>query len=33
MMARSLVAAPSDTLLRFWIRSLRRKVERAVDGG
>ena len=33
MMARSLVAAPSDTLLRFWIRSLRRKVERALDEG
>ena len=32
MMARSLLAAPSDTLLRFWIRGLRRKVERALDG-
>ncbi len=30
MMARSLLAAPSDTLLRFWIRRLRRKVERAL---
>ena len=30
MMARSLLAAPSDTLLRFWIRGLRRKVERAL---
>ena len=30
MMARSLVASPSDTLLRFWIRGLRRKVERAL---
>lgn len=30
MMARSLLAAPSDTLLRFWIRSLRRKVEKAL---
>ena len=33
MMARSLLAAPSDTLLRLWIRGLRRKVERALDGG
>lgn len=32
MMARSLLTAPSDTLLRFWIRGLRRKVERALDG-
>lgn len=30
MMARSLVAAPSDTLLRSWIRGLLRKVERAL---
>ena len=30
MMARSLLAAPSDALLRFWIRGLRRKVERAL---
>ena len=30
MMARSLVAAPSDMLLRLWIRGLRRKVERAL---
>ena len=30
MMARSLLVAPSDTLLRFWIRSLRRKVEKAL---
>ena len=30
MMARSLLAAPSDGLLRFWIRGLRRKVERAL---
>ena len=30
MMARSLLAAPSDTLLRFWIRGLRRKVEMAL---
>ena len=33
MMARSLLAAPSDTLLRFWIRGLRRKVEKALNGG
>ena len=33
MMARSLVAGPSDTLLRLWIRGLRRKVEKALDGG
>ena len=33
MMARSLLAGPSDTLLRFWIRGLRRKAERALDGG
>ena len=33
MMARSLVAAHSDTLLRYWIRSLRNKVEKALDGG
>jgi farnesyl-diphosphate farnesyltransferase len=32
MMARSLLAGPSDTLLRFWIRSLRRRVEKALDG-
>ena len=32
MMARSLVAAPSDTLLRFWIGRLRRKVEKALHG-
>ena len=32
MMARSLLAAPSDGLLRFWIRSLRGKVEKALDG-
>ena len=30
MMARSLLAAPSDAMLRFWIRGLRRKVERAL---
>ena len=30
MMARSLLAAPSDTLLRFWIGRLRRKVEKAL---
>ena len=30
MMARSLVAAPSDALLRFWIRGLRRRVEKAL---
>ena len=30
MMARSLLAAPSDALLRFWIRGLRRKVEKAL---
>ena len=30
MIARSLLAAPSDTLLRFWIRGLRRKVEKAL---
>ena len=33
MMARSLLAAPSDALLRFWIRGLRRKVETALNGG
>ena len=33
MMARSLLAEPSDTLLRLWIRGLRRKVERVLDGG
>ena len=33
MMARSLVAAPSDSSLRGWIRNLRRRVERALDGG
>ena len=32
MMARSLLAASSDTLLRSWIRRLRRKVEKALDG-
>ena len=32
MMARSLVAAPFDTLLRFWIRRLRRRVEKALNG-
>ena len=32
MMARSLLAAPSDALLRFWIRGLRRRVEQALDG-
>ena len=32
MMARSLLSAPSDTLLRLWIRGLRRRVERALDG-
>ena len=31
MMARSLLAAPSDALLRFWIRHLRCKAHRAVD--
>lgn len=30
MMARSLLAAPSDMALRFWIRRLRRKVEQAL---
>ena len=30
MMFRSLLAAPSDALLRFWIRGLRRKVEKAL---
>ena len=30
MMARSLVAAPSDALLRLWIRGLRRRVENAL---
>ena len=30
MMARSLLAAPSDALLRFWIRGLRRRVEKAL---
>ncbi len=30
MMARSVLAVPSDTLLRFWIRRLRRKVEKAL---
>ena len=33
MMARSLLAVPSDALLRLWIRGLRRKVEKALDGG
>ena len=33
MMARSLLAAPSDVLLRFWIRGLRRRVEGALGGG
>ena len=33
MMARSLLAAPSDALLRLWIRGLRRKVGKALDGG
>ncbi len=32
MMGRSLLVAPSDTLLRWWIRGLRRKVEKALDG-
>ena len=32
MLARSLPAAPSDTLLRYWIRSRRRQAERAVKG-
>ena len=32
MMARSIVVVSSDTLLRFWIRRLRRNVERALDG-
>ena len=32
MMVRSLVAVSSDTLLRFWIRRLRRKVEKALNG-
>lgn len=32
MMARSVLAAPSDTLLRFWIRRLRLKVEKALNG-
>ena len=30
MMARSVLAAPSDTLLRFWICCLRRRVEKAL---
>ena len=33
MMLRSLAAAPSDVMLRRWIRGLRRRVERALDGG
>ncbi len=33
MMTRSMVAVHSDTLLRQWIRCLRRKVERALRGG
>ena len=32
MMARSVLAAPSDTLLRFWIRCLRHRVEKALNG-
>ena len=32
MMMRSVVAVPSDALLRSWIRGLRRKVERALGG-
>ena len=32
MMARSLLAAPSDALLRYWIGRLRRKVERSLGG-
>ena len=32
MMARSLIAAPSNTLLRFWIRGLRGRVQRALRG-
>ncbi len=32
MMARSVLAAPSDVLLRFWIRNLRGKVEKALNG-
>lgn len=32
MMLRSLVAVHSDTLVRFWIRGLRRKVEGLLDG-
>ncbi len=32
MMARSMLAAPFDMLLRFWIRRLRRKVEKALNG-
>ena len=31
MMARSVLAAPSDSLLRFWVRNLRGKVERALN--
>ncbi len=33
MIARSLLASPSDALTRFWLRRLRRKVEQALDGG
>ncbi len=32
MLARSMLAVPSDGLLRFWIRGLRGKVERALNG-
>ena len=32
MMARSLIAVPSDTLLRLWIGGLRRRVEMALGG-
>ncbi len=32
MMMRSFVSAPSDTILRFWIRHLRHKVENALSG-
>ena len=32
MMARSVIAVPSDTLLRLWMGSLRKRVERALRG-
>ena len=33
MMARSIVAVSSDSMLRYWIRRLRRNVVRSLDGG